>query len=304
MSVIELVFEPIAQLGDVAVRLETLGIAVAVLAALLVAARIARVTPVDVDADERAGILGPAGDDHLRRDDLLFVVLGSIPGAVGGGRLTYALLHPDFYAASPAALLDPGRGSLELMGAVLGGSLTASIVAALLDAPVSRWFHVAALPMLLAIALGKAAQALGGSGQGLPADAPWATAYAGHGPWASLAPDLPSHPAQLYEAAGVAGALVLVIVLSMVGAFDRRDGRAFAVALGLWAVARIAVASVWRDSAVAGPLRGAQLIAVVALAIAAAALVLAPRLAGRAERKSVEERAELAWPDPASRPRF
>lgn len=304
LAVIELAFDPIARIGDLAVRWETAGVALAILVALLAAAFGAGRTPIDVDADARAGILGPEAGDRVRRDDLLFVVLGAVPGAVLGGRVGYVALYPDYFMAHPAAILDPATGGLELVGAVLGGAATAAVVGALLEAPLSRWFHLAAIPLLLALGLGKAAQALGGSGQGELANVPWATAYLGPGPWGSLAPDLPAHPAQLYEAAATGLVLLVVLALATAGAFDRRDGRAFAVAVCLWALGRAAVATVWRDPIVLGPLRGEQLLALAAAVIAALAAIVTPRLARRPVRKYLEEEPPPAWPDPATRPRF
>ena len=304
LAVIELAFDPVARAGALAVRWETLGIAAGALAALLLAAVIARRTPIDRDADAWAGILGPDRADHLRRDDLLFVVLGSVPGAVVGGRLGYALLHSDWYLAHPGALLDPGQGSLELVGAVLGGALTAAFVGALLEAPVSRWFHVAAAPLLVALALGKAALVLGGSGQGALLDAPWATSYVGAGPWGALGADLPAHPAQVYEAGAALAALLVVAALAAVGGLDRRNGRAFAVAVGLWALGRGAVSLTWRDEPVLGPANAGTLLAGFAVAVALAAFVLAPRLTREPRRKSPEGDPQPAWPDPATRPRF
>jgi len=57
----------------------------------------------------------------MRRDDLLFIVLGVLPGAVVLGRVGYGLLHADWYAPDWRQLLDPSTGSVELTGAVAGG---------------------------------------------------------------------------------------------------------------------------------------------------------------------------------------
>ena len=92
---------------------------------------------------------------------------------------------------SPAvrsSLLDPAIGGLELGLGVVGGVLSAAYVAMLLGAPVGRWATTLALPLLVALGAGKLAMVLGGSGQGSPLDAAWATAYLGPGPWGSLAP--------------------------------------------------------------------------------------------------------------------
>ncbi len=173
---------------------------------------------------------------ELRTDDLLFVVLGIVPGAVIGGRLGYVLLHPAFFAARPAAILDPGVGSLELGLAVVGGALTGGIVAALLDGTVGRWFHIAALPVLVVIGVGKLATVLGGRGQGVPSDAAWATAYLGPGPWGSLAPEVPSCPPRRSRASRHSCVLVIVMGVLAVPGLRRPDGRAFLEAVGLWAL--------------------------------------------------------------------
>lgn len=298
-AVIVLDFDPVLQLAGASVRLETVALALVVLAAALVAARIAGRTPAEGE-DPGPFVHRP----RLRRDDLLLVTLGAIPGAVIGGRIGYLLLHPDFYMARPGALIDPAQGSLELAGAVAGAALAGASVAHLLEGPVGRWFHVAALPTLLAIGFGKAAAAIGGDGQGSPSDLPWATAYVGPGPWGSLAPATPSHPAQIYEALATIGVLLVVIAMLAAGGFARRDGRLFLVSIGLWALARAAVAATWRDPAILGPFNAGQLIAIVLAAASFGLAVVLPRVAAAVASGRRSDRAEPAWPDPSSRPRF
>src|SRR6266545_1195580 len=109
LAIIALNFDPILRLGDSGVRLETLGLTA---------------------ADQfRTPAWARIEDAHLRRDDLLFIVLGIVPGAVVGGRLGYLLLHGDYYAANQEAILDAGQGSLELGLAVVAGTLTGAYVA-------------------------------------------------------------------------------------------------------------------------------------------------------------------------------
>jgi prolipoprotein diacylglyceryltransferase len=223
-AVIAFEFDPFLDIGSGAVRWETLGIATAIFAAIVLAALGAR----------RLG---------LRADDLLFVVLGVVPGAVIGGRIGYVFLHPEFFGAEPGTILDPAVGSLELAMAVVGGALSGGIVAGLIGGGVGAWFTVAALPVLVVIGAGKLAMVLGGSGQGQPWDGTYATAYLGEGPWGSLAPALPSHPSQAYE--GIATFVVLAVVVAALAipALRRPDGRAFFLAVGLWAVARSVIAT-------------------------------------------------------------
>lgn len=285
IAVLTFGFDPIAHpFGELAVRWGVLALAGALIASLLLAGLLAR----------------GAG---LRADDLAFIAIGAVPGAVVGGRLGYVLLHWDVFGFRSQAIVDPAVGSLELGLGVLGGLLTAAYVARLLGAPVGRWLHVATCPLLLVLGAGKLSMVLTGAGQGAPSDAPWATAYAGPGPWGSLAPTLPSQPSQAYE--GIATLIILasLTLVLMAGVFERRDGRAFFVGLGAWGLVRAVVSVTWRDPAVALGLNAGALIAVGVVAVSTVGLVwfvsLGPRRQDRARRA-----AEVDWPDPETRPPF
>jgi len=250
-AVIELAFDPVIHLGALEVRAQTVLLALILLAGLLLAARIGYLTP-------QPGPYVPP--PPLRPDDIPFLVLGIVPGAVIGGRLEYVLVHLDYYLANPAAIADPGQGSLGLALAVTGGTLGGIAIARLVGAPAGRWMHAAVLPVLFVLAAGKLASMLAGEGQGLPSDLAWATSYSGPGPWASLAPSVASHPSQVYEA--VATTLVIVVVTTGLGlgAFGRRDGAALLSGVALWGLARGVVAFTWRDAAVAGPFMAEHLV--------------------------------------------
>jgi prolipoprotein diacylglyceryltransferase len=308
--VIELAFDPVAQVGDWHVRLQTIGLAVVILLTLLVAARVARRTPRNVDRD--ADAVDPKGEpNHLRRDDLLYIAVAALPGAVIGGRIGYALTHLPYYSTNTGAIVDVGQGGYELSLAVVGGTITSAAVATLLDAPIQRWMHALILPLLFGLAAGKLTMVLGGDGQGVPWDGAWATAYLGPGPWLSLAPQVPSHPSQVYEALATIGVLVVMAVVLAAGLFPRRGAGAFLFGVALWAVARMAVAFTWRDPVVLGPLSADQ---VLAIGIATGALALLAVVTMRDEspvsgpagpgspRFSPDP--DLDWPDPASRPRI
>jgi phosphatidylglycerol:prolipoprotein diacylglycerol transferase len=221
----------------------------------------------------------------LRLDDLLFIAIAGAAGAVVGGRLGYALLYLDVYRLDPPAILDLSRGGLALAGGVALGVMTAIVVATILGAPVRRWLAVAIVPLLLALCLGKLAMILGGAGQGSPTVASWATAYAGAGPWGSLAPAVPSVPAQAIEAATTAAALVAVLLLALVRPLRRHAAMLFAVGLGLWAIGRFAVAFTWRDPALVGSLNGDQLVT-LGIAIVSAVSLIGATVSIRRERRA------------------
>ncbi len=202
-----------------------------------------------------------------RVDDVAFVVLGILPGAVVVGRFVHGLDYVGAYGAEPLALFDLSRGSLSLVGAVLGGALAAVYVGRALHVPVGRWAAAAAIPLLLAIGLGKLAMVLGGAGQGAPFGGDWALAFGGDWAWTSTAPGIPAHPSQVYEGLwALAGILFLLAVARL--ARDRvRGGTWLLIALAWWLAGRFVVAFTWRDEPVVGPFGGEQLATLVALVI-------------------------------------
>jgi phosphatidylglycerol---prolipoprotein diacylglyceryl transferase len=285
-AVIAFDFDPLLRIGDGAVRWETIGIAFAIFAGLIVAALAVR-------------------SAALRADDLLFIVLGIVPGAVVGGRLGYVLLHPAYFLEAPGRILDPGVGSLELTLAVVGGTLTGSLVALLLDGRPGPWLHAATLPTLLTLAVGKLATVLGGSGQGSPTTGEPATAYLGPGPWGSLGPEIPAIPSQALEAFATFLVLVLMVLLVAGRRAGNPDGRAFLFGLAGWCAGRGIVASTWRDPVVVGSLNAEQAIcAVVGLgALLVVGLLAIPRRRAKGVAPSGDRGDGPSWPadplDPA-----
>ncbi len=280
LAVITLAFDPTFRAGPVAVRWETLGLAVAFAAALLVAAMAARIS------GRRAGL------SRLRQDDLLYLVLASVPGAVLGGRLLTGLTYIDYYRGHLAALADPAQGTLSLLGAVLGGTISAAYMARLLGVPTRRWLDALAVPLLVAISLGRVAYLLGGGGQGAAHQGVASLAFAGPGPWLSPGALVPAYPSQLLEAAWAALGIPLLLLLATARVQRRlplrlrqegawlaarwargaevdperlRFGYLYLASLGWWLVGRVLVAFTWRDPAALGVLNADQLESIAAL---------------------------------------
>jgi phosphatidylglycerol---prolipoprotein diacylglyceryl transferase len=288
IAIVTFRFDPYAHLsGDVTIRWATIALVLVIVASLVLAGLLARAA-------------------SLRPDDIAFVAVGTVPGAVIGGRLGYLLLHQAYFGSAPERLLDPSIGGMELGLAVAGGFLTGSYVASLLGAPVGRWLHVAAIPVLFALGAGKLTMLLSGTGQGQPSDAAWATAYLGAGPWGSLVPTLSSVPSQTLEGLATLGILVIVTVALMLGAFRRRDGRLFFLAVGLWAAARVLASTTWRDPVALGGLNAGGAIA-AGIAVACALALILVGIRGRREvedARSGDPGVSVAWPDPDVRPPF
>ncbi len=306
LALIELNFDPLLQLGGLTIRWQTIAVTIGLLVALLVAALMApdvrSQRPFFRRREPDLRLLFPHAPavEHARRvhglrvDDMLLIIAAIVPGAVVGGRLAHALDYWSYYASQPEKMFDPLVGSLSLLGAVLGGLLTATYVARMIDAPVRHWADAAAVPMLLAIGLGKLAQLLGGSGQGLPFDGSWAVAFAGAGPWVSTNPAMPSHPAQVYEGLWMLAGIPIVLLLAgqrfqplrvnrLVGWADRtaREGALFAGALGWFLLGRLVVGYFWRDDPIVGGLNVEQALALTSLVLIVLAYGIVHLTSGR-----------------------
>ena len=272
IGVLTLSFDPVVVISETAsVRLETIALALVLFVGLVLAVWLGR----------------RVGEHALRIDDLIFMVVGSVPGAIVGGRIGYVLDHLAYYQANPNAIVDPAQGGLTLTLALPFGLLTGAVIGRLLGSPIGRWMHALALPLLFVLAGGKLAGILGGSGQGAPSDLQWATSYAGPGPWGSLAADVPSHPSQVYEAIAIGVAIVALWLVSHVRLISRRDGAAMWAAIALWCVARFVVGFSWRDPATVGALRVEQVLALAVSLIA---------VAGLAERARAHRRVHAPTP--------
>lgn len=263
-AVVNLDFDPWLHLGAFVVRWEALALAlVLVVCLLLFGWSVRRTIP------------------GVRTDDVVFVVLAALPGAIVGGRLVHGLDFLGAYAADPTALLDLGRGSLSLVGAVAGGVLSGAYVCRLLGYAPGLWLDAAAESLLLAIGLGKLAMAVGGAGQGAPDSGTFATAYLGPG-WVSANADVPAYASQVYEGLWVlAGAALLLLLTHAAAERWPGSGRRFLAAMCWWLCGRLAIGFTWRDDRAIGPFNAEQLATAALLIVAVATLPLVSAVRSR-----------------------
>ena len=290
-AVVEIRFDPLwLSQGPLQLLLSWQGIsaAAAVLVALLVAAlAVSRYRPV------RAADV-PADAPSLRLDDLLFIAVAIVPGAVIGGRLVYGLDYPDVYGADLDRPVRPGAG------------------VAVAARRRRRWHAQRRVHRadperrptgLAALARGRRAtppvphrrrqvQPVPGrrrpgpavvraAGRGLPRPRPLAEHRAGHALGAVPAPR------------GASGSTFGVLVLAFV-ARRARFGTVFLWALAWWLGGRIVIAFTWRDQALIGPLAVEQVLAIGVLVVVGLLLGLG-RLRSRHADTSADP--DLAWPE-------
>lgn len=260
---LQLSFDPLLSIGGITLRWDAL----ALVGVLLLA--------IGLWVLRLRDVLGSA----LRFDDVCFVLLGAIPGAVVGGRLVHVLGYADSYLVQPLTVLDLGRGSASLVGAVVGGALSAAYICRLLGGKVGVWADAVAVPALLAIGLGKLAMLLGGGGQGATTDGPLSVAYAGSGPWRSVEAGVPAYPSQALEGAWALLGIPVILIVDRMVRVGGRDGRGISllVALAWWLGGRVLVALTWRDDRLVGPLGTEGVATLAALGVIVIAIAMAWR---------------------------
>ncbi|RPI32834.1 MAG: hypothetical protein EHM70_07865 [Chloroflexota bacterium] len=205
---------------------------------------------------DRGNLPAAQNQEPLDAPSLYNLVLIAIVTGVIGARLVYALLHFSSYLASPASLLSPNPGTLNLWG-----GLTISLAAALAYGRNKRlpfWRTVDSLTpgfAVLGVAIGLSNLA-SGNAFGLPTNLPWAIELWG----------VRRHPTQIYETA--AAVLILLLVWPGINLVQYRfDGARFLNFIAMSAGARLFLEAFRENSLrLAGGMRAAQVISWVLLA--------------------------------------
>jgi len=188
------------------------------------------------------------------------LTFAALIGGLLGARLGYALRYPEAFAASPASLLSPNPGLLDVWGGVAGGGLLGLIYGQRKGMRLQPTLDALTPGLaLLSAALGLANLA-SGAAFGAPTSLPWGIAL-----WGAA-----RHPSQIY--AILAAALILA-ALRPGGKLFRRLGE-IAPGLIFWTFSALSALSrlileAWRGDSVLvfGGLRQAQLVAWLVLAL-------------------------------------
>ncbi len=196
----------------------------------------------------------------VSEDDLLFVALWSLPGAIVGARLFHVVDAWHYYANNPLQAFAIQEGGLAIYGGLAGGILGGALAAR--HRRILSWqlLDIAAPGMILGQAIGRVGCFINGDHQGPPTNLPWATSYVNP---ASLAPDSqPRHPAQLYEM--LFDLLVLGLLLVLRPRL-KNDGLLFGIYAALYAFGRFWISALREDAPFLLGLKEAQLVSVAVL---------------------------------------
>jgi phosphatidylglycerol:prolipoprotein diacylglycerol transferase len=216
----------------------------------------------------------------LDPEELLKAAELALLGGLIGARLYYVAFNLDYYARLPAKIFAVWEGGLAIHGGVLGGVLVGGSYAWLRRLPWTRYLDVAAPSLALGQAIGRWGNFFNEEAYGTPTRVPWKLYVAPlHRPPEYAAAEY-FHPTFLYESLwDVLVFLVLVRVLR--DRLEPAPGALFLAYLGLYSVGRFFTEALRTDALMLGPVRIAQLVSIVGIAVAIAGV---PMLMSRARR--------------------
>ena len=215
-------------------------------------------------------------------EDLLKASELALLGGLVGARLYYVLFNLDYYGQFPGKAFAVWEGGLAIHGGVLGGILVGGLYAWRRTLPLASYLDVAAPSLALGQAIGRWGNFFNEEAFGTPTSVPWKLYISPpHRPLV-YAQDEFFHPTFLYESLWDAG-VFLLLVLVFRDRLARAPGALFLVYVGAYSIGRFITEGIRTDPLMLGPIRVAQLVSVLGVALA---LVVVPLLLRRARPAS------------------
>jgi phosphatidylglycerol:prolipoprotein diacylglycerol transferase len=188
-------------------------------------------------------------------------------GALVGARLYYVLFNLDYYTQFPRKILAVWEGGLAIHGGIIGGLLVGGGYAWRRRLPVVRFLDVAAPSLILGQAIGRWGNFFNEEAFGTPTGLPWKLYISpSHRPLLYAQDDF-FHPAFLYESLWDLG-VFFILYFGLRKRLERAPGALFLAYIGLYSAGRFLTEAIRTDPLMLGPLRVAQLVSLLGVAVA------------------------------------
>lgn len=194
-------------------------------------------------------------------------------GGLIGARLYYVAFSWEYYSHAPFKIIAVWEGGLAIHGGLLGGLLFGGAYAWWKRLPVARYLDIVAPSLALGQGIGRWGNFFNEEAFGTPTALPWKLYISPLQRPLQYAQAEHFHPTFLYESVWdflVFGVLMLVLRHRLA----RAPGSLFLAYVGLYSVGRLLIEALRTDSLMLGPIRVAQLVSLVGIAVSLVGLVI------------------------------
>ncbi|MDO8750610.1 MAG: prolipoprotein diacylglyceryl transferase [Dehalococcoidia bacterium] len=216
-------------------------------------------------------VLREAKRRGLNTDKMTTVALWAVVGGVVGARLFHVVDRWDYYLANPGMIPMVNHGGLAIWGGLITGGLVATIVARKERLPALKLADATVIGLIAGQMLGRVGCIINGDAYGGPTGMPWGFVYVNPG---AMIPEalkgIPTHPYPVYEVMWDLGLLGLLLFLR------KRElpvGMLFLFYVAGYAIGRFTLTFVRQEALWFWGLQEAQVVALVAFALAVAGVV-------------------------------
>jgi phosphatidylglycerol---prolipoprotein diacylglyceryl transferase len=208
---------------------------------------------------------------ELVSDLAIWMVIGAIPLA----RLYYVAFQWEEYAQHPDQIIAIWRGGIAIHGALLGGLIAALIFCRIQRVSFWQMADLVAPSLILGQAIGRWGNFFNSEAFGRPTDLPWKLFIPANRRPAGYESFEYFHPTFLYES--LWNLMVFAILMTLFfrdrsGKLKLKTGTLFLVYLVIYSCGRFWIEGLRTDSLMLGPLRIAQVVSLVEIAIGLAGL--------------------------------
>ena len=202
-------------------------------------------------------------------------------GGLVGARLYYVLFNLDYYGQFPGKIFALWEGGLAIHGGVIGGILVGGGYAWRRGLPVRQYLDIAAPSLALGQAIGRWGNFFNEEAFGRPTDLPWKLFISPvHRPLQYTQSEY-FHPTFLYESLWDL-IVFAVLLLGLRDRLERAPGALFLAYLELYSAGQLFTEGLRTDALMLGPLRIAQVVSLLGMAVAAVGVPLLLRHQSRA----------------------
>lgn len=200
-------------------------------------------------------VLRTAKKKDFRENDILDFFMVVVIGGIIGARTYYVIFNWSLYSGDFLKMINIRAGGLAIHGGLIGGFITGYIFSKIRKIDFYLLLDIIAPWLILGQAIGRWGNYINQEAHGGPTDLPWGIMVDG----------IKVHPTFLYES--LWNLFVFILLLLVFDKIKRFKGELILWYLTLYSIGRFFVEGLRTDSLMLGPLRMAQVISIILIAL-------------------------------------